>query len=186
MPAYHLPRPLTLCLSLIAFCLAVSPARAAQAPDPAKAQAQSAYIAAFRTPAHVARSTPEVFHGAVDSVLDLFKSKNVVLASDPSRPMIQTEETMPRETLLNLARDAGGAYLLVLTVDRPAISWLKISIQCFSVSGQPLWEEHASYGGGLSGGKALADVLKKLERQLAPRFGQPGLPTGVGSPPQNE
>jgi hypothetical protein len=184
MPAYRLPRLLMLCLSLIVFHLAVPPARAAQAPDPARAQAQTAYIAAFRTPAHVTRSSPEVFHGAVDSLLDLFKSKNVILASDPARPMIQTEETMPRETLLNLAKDAGAAYLLVLTVDRPAVSWLKISIQCFSVSGASLWEEHASYGGGLSGGKALADVLKKLERQLAPRFGQPGLPTGVGSTPQ--
>ena len=140
-----------LCLALFLSLLPVSLARAAQAPNATQTHAsESSYIAAFRTPAHVTRSAPEVFHDAVDNVLDLLKSKNVALAADPSRPMIRTEETMPRETLLNAAKDSGATYLLVLTVDRPLTSWLKISIQCFSISGKPLWEEHASYGGGFS------------------------------------
>ncbi len=178
--------PLGICLILLAVPFCVSPGFAAQAPGSSNTQTESAYIAAFRTRGHVNRSSPEVFHRAVDGVLDLLKSKRVVLASDPSRPMIQTQETMPRETLLNLAKDAGANYVLVVTVDRPAVSWLKITIQCFDGSGKPLWEEHASYGGGMTGKKAVDNVLEKLGKQLEPRWGQPGLPVAKGDYPAKE
>jgi hypothetical protein len=167
-----------LMLLVLPFC--VSPEFAAQAPGPPTTRTESAYIAAFRTPAHVNRSSPEVFHGAVDGVLDLLKSKHVVLASDPSRPMIQTQETIPQETLLNLTKDAGANYPLVVTVDRPLGSWLKVTIQCFDSSGKSLWEEHASYTEGMTGKKAVQKVMEKLGRQLEPRLAQPGLPVAKG------
>lgn len=145
----------------------------AQAPQ---SSPNGVYVAALRTPAHVSRSSAEVFHQVVDGVLDQLKSKHVPLAVDPSRPMIQSEEAMPVATLLNAAKDSGAASLLVLTVDRPATSWLKLSVQAYDMSGMPLWEEHASYGGGLNGGKAVQEVTGKISKQLAPRFGKPGLP----------
>jgi hypothetical protein len=166
-------------MSLVLF-LCVSLEFAAQARSSSDIRPEGAYVVAFRTPAHVNRSSPEVFHQAVDGVLDLFKSKHVALMSDPSRPMVQTQETIPQETLLNLTKDAGANYLLVVTVDRPATSWLKVTIQCFDSSGKSLWEEQASYGGGMTGKKAVEKVLEKLSRQLEPRWGQPGLPIAKG------
>jgi hypothetical protein len=170
-------------LAVLALCAAFALAARAEAPSGLGNAGEAVYVAAFRTPAHVNRSTPEVFHHVVDAVLDLLKSQRVPLASDPSRPMIQTAETMPVATLLNAAKDAGAAYLLVLTVNRPAISWLKVSLQAFDMSGQPLWEEHAAYGAGVNSGKAFQDVMGKISKQLEPRFGKPGLPLAQGDPP---
>jgi hypothetical protein len=150
--------------------------RPPQNPAPPASAPQSVYIAAFRASGHVDRSSPEVFHQAVDGVLEFLKSKNVVLASDPSRPMIQTETTMPRETLLNIARDAGASYLLILTVERPVTSWLKVQFECFDLAGTALWEEHATYGGGINGKNAVPKTLEKIRKQLEARIGQPGLP----------
>ncbi len=169
---FHLAAPFAFALVLCAAGAALARVQSAPAAKPGEA----VYVAALRTPAHVNRSNPEAFHDTVDAVLALLKSKNVAIVADPSRPMIESADAIPVATLLNAARDANATSLLVLTVDRPATSWLKLSIEAYDISGKSLWEEHASYTGGVNSGKAVEDVMAKITRQLAPRFGKPGLP----------
>jgi len=149
----------------------------AQTPDGPRKQTDGSYIAAYRTPAHVRNSNPDVFHAIVDQVVEFLRSKRVVLISDPSRKMIQSEDVISRGTLLNVTRDVGASHLLYLIVDRPTTQWAKITLQCFDVSGKLIWEESAGSGmGGASGKKGVSRALEKLEKQLVPRMGQPGLP----------
>ena len=49
-------------------------------------------------------------------------------------------------------------------------------MQAYDLAGKPLWEEHASYGGGLNGNKAVSEVVEKISKQLEPRLGKPGFP----------
>lgn len=148
----------------------------AQTPDGPRKQSDGSYIAAYRTPAHVRTSKPDVFHGIVDQVVEFLRSNRVVLVSDPSRKMIQSEDVISRETLLNVTKDVGASHLLYLIVDRPTTQWAKITLQCFDVSGKLIWEESAGSGmGGVSGKNGVSRALEKLEKQLRLRFGQPGL-----------
>ena len=107
---------LLLCLPLVTLC---APRAFGQA---SSSTSDAVYIAAFRTPAHVNRSSAQIFRELVDEVLDRLKDKRVPMAKDPSRPMIRSEEAMPVPTLVNAAKDSGASSLLVLTVDRPATS----------------------------------------------------------------
>jgi hypothetical protein len=61
-------------------------------------------------------------------------------------------------------------------VDRPATSWLKVTLQCYDLSGKALWEEHTSSAGGLSGKGAPSKTIENLKKKILPRIGQPGLP----------
>jgi hypothetical protein len=148
----------------------------AQTPDGLPKQTDGSYIAAYRTPAHVRYSKPDVFHGIVDQLVEFLNSHRVVLVSDPARKMIQSEDVMSRETLLNVTKDVGASHLLYLIVDRPTTQWVKITLECFDVSGKLIWEESVGSGmGGVSGQKGVSRTLEKLEKQLMPRMGQPGL-----------
>jgi hypothetical protein len=159
--------------SVLSFCGNLQ----AQTPDGSPKQIDGSYIAAYRTPAHVRNSKPDVFHAIVDQVVEFLRSNRVVMVSDPSRNMIQSEDVISRETLLNVTKDVGASHLLYLIVDRPTTQWAKITLQCFDVSGKLIWEESAGSGmGGVSGKKGVSRALEKLEKQLMPRMGQPGLP----------
>ena len=151
--------------------------------QPVRAQTSSgesaagSYLVCSRTPAHVSRSSADVFHEASDTVKSYLEENHVQLVSDPVRPMIQTEEVFSNDSLLRLAKDAGAMYLLHLLVDRPASQWLKLTVECYDVSGKFLWQEAATSGmGGLNGKNAMAKTMAKLTKQLAPRIGKPGLP----------
>ena len=158
--------------SLLSFC--GNPQ--AQTADGPPRQTDGSYVVAFRTPAHVRNSKPDVFHGIVDQLVEFLRSNRVVLVSDPSRKMIQSQDSISRETLLNVTKDVGASHLLYLIVDRPTTQWVKITLQCFDVSGKLIWEESAGSGmGGVSGKKRVSRTLEKLEKQLMPRMGQPGL-----------
>ena len=141
-----------------------------------KAKAAGVYYIAYRTPAHVTRSSPDVFHGVAADVLDLLKKDDVNVVADPERGTIETNELFSLESLLSLTKNAGATSLLYLTVDRPAVSWLKLTLQCYDLSGKLLWEEHASASGGLSGKSAPSKTVENLKKKLQPRIGQPGLP----------
>ena len=127
-------------LVLLAGVLGLSQPLPAQVAGNSSSQAVGSYFVAYRTPAQLSRSGPEVFHGIADQTLELLKSKHVVLVSDPERPSFQTAELFSLESLLKLAREAGASHLLYLTVDRPAAKWVKITLQCFDFSGKLLWE----------------------------------------------
>jgi hypothetical protein len=142
------------------------------------------YYAAFRTSAHVARSTPEIFHGVSQDLLDYLKSKGVRIVADPERGVLETSDQMSTESMLRLAKFAGASGLLLVTVDRPAAAWLKITVQSFDESGKQLWEENADKKSGLNGKSAPHDVGEKIKSKLAAHIGKEGLPVdsaGSGS-----
>jgi hypothetical protein len=124
----------------------------------------------------VSRSSPDVFHEVANGTLDFLKSNNVNIVADPERGTIQTDELFSVDSLLNLAKNAGATHLLYLTADRPATSWLKITLQCYDLSGKVLWEEYASAASGFSGKGAPTKAIESLKKKLLPRVGQPGLP----------
>lgn len=158
----------------------------AQAAPDSSSPAAGGYFVAYRTPAHVRASGPEVFHGVADEVHDFLKSKNVVLVADPDRPSFQTAELFSLESLLKLAREAGASHLLYLTVDRPASKWVKITLQCYDLSGKLLWEEVTDSGSWTGSKSGLRKALEKLRQKLEPRLGGPGLPVAAPTHPPAE
>jgi len=134
------------------------------------------YYAAFRTSAHIARSSPEIFHGVSQDLLEFLKSKNVRIVADPERGILETSDQMSAESMMRLAKLAGASSLLLVTVDRPAAAWLKITVQSFDESGKQLWEEDADKKSGLNGKSAPHDVGGKIKSKLAGHIGKEGLP----------
>jgi hypothetical protein len=151
-------------------------AASGQAQDPVGAKPEGVYYIAYRTPAHVSRSSPDVFHDVANEMLDFLKKSDVNIVADPERGTIETNELFSLDSLLSLTKNAGATSLLYLTVDRPAASWLKLTFQCYDLSGKILWEEHASAMGGFSGKGAPAKTMENLRKKLSRRIGQPGLP----------
>jgi len=135
------------------------------------------YIAAFRTPKHVMASKPAVFHNAVEEVVRYLGDKKVDLVSDPLRPRIETQDAISIDSLVKITKDARASYLLYIVVDRPVTQWLKVTVQCYDLDQKMLWQESAGYTGALdvNSKKALPEIMKKLDKQLAPRFDHPCL-----------
>jgi hypothetical protein len=174
------PRALVLAIDTI---LVLSFFAAGQTQGSAGTKPDGAYYVAYRTPAHVSRSSPDVFHETANDTLDFLKSNDVNIIADPERGTIQTDELFSLDSLLNLTKNAGATHLLYLTVDRPAASWLRVTLQCYDLSGKVLWEEHASAASGFSGKGAPSKTLASLKKKLLPRVGQPGLPKVQKSTP---
>lgn len=146
-------------------------------PQPSSgAKTDGLYYVAYRTPAHISRSSPDVFHEIANQMLDFLKKSDVNIIADPERGTIKTNELFSMDSLLNLTKDAGASHLLYVTVDRPATSWVKVTLQCYDSSGKLLWEENASAKSGFSGKGAPSKTLESLKKKLLPRIGQPGLP----------
>ncbi len=163
-------KALTICLSLFGVCL-VGPSARAQT----EALPHAVYFAAYRTPAHVRYSKPDVFHEVVAGVIKYLESRHVAIVQDPVRKRIETADLIPIPTLVNIARDAGASSLLLLTVDRPKTKWVKVIAEAYDLSGNLLWKEAVDEGGGLSGKGGVAKALAKLQKRLEPRLGRPGL-----------
>lgn len=128
MSCCEAPRALVLAVDTI---LLLSFFAAGQTPDPAGSKKDGAYYFAYRTPAHVSRSSPDVFHETTKDTLDFLKSNDVNIIADPERGTIETDELFSLDSLLILTKNAGATHLLYLTVDRPATSWLKLTLQCY-------------------------------------------------------
>jgi len=139
--------------------------------------ANGSYVAAFRTSKHVSASKPEVFHDAVGEIVRYLDEKKVDLVSDPLRPRIETQDAISIESLAKIAKQAGASYLLYIIVDRPVTQWLKVTVQCYDLDQKMLWQESAGYTGALdvNSKKALPEIIKKLDKQFAPRLEHPGL-----------
>jgi outer membrane biosynthesis protein TonB len=135
------------------------------------------YFFASRTSAHAKRSSSEVFQGVVSELDGFLKENNVVVREDPIRKRHTSEAEFPKEILLKDAGDSGAAYVLYLTVDRPVSQWVKLTAQCFAMSGELLWEENAGSGmGGINGAGGVKSALEKLRRQFNPRIGKTCFP----------
>ena len=139
------------------------------------------FLAALRTQNHIARSSVDKFNEAVDGIEQFFTSNNVVLREDPVRGKFRLESTMSRENLIHVAEDADANLVLQLTVDRPATSWIELTIQCFDLQGKQLWEERAAGANQFSSSGHVQKAVKKLTSRLEPKLGTECLPQSAAS-----
>ena len=152
--------------------MAQEPSPAAQSPS----ALSGAYVIYFRTQAHVKYSQPEVFDGVIAAFNDYLNSQKVVVIADPERGVIRTHDTMSPQSMANLAKDATADSVLLVSVDRPIAAWIKLTVQAYDLGGTKLWEESASYGGGLSGKSAINKTMEKLQPKLNAHLAKAGLP----------
>jgi hypothetical protein len=82
---------------------------------------------------------------------------------------------LPLSAVQEMARNVNATYLLYVVVDRPVMKWLKLTVECYNASGQPLWAEEASAAKEFSRGKGERDTLQHLHKKLDARIGQRGL-----------
>lgn len=167
----NIPCLLALLLAIVLGYSANGPAQ----PESAGPQPAAVYFAAYRTPRHMRYSKPDVFHQAVEDVVEYLQTNRVRMAEDPVRKRIETSDFIPVPTLANIARDAGASSLLLLTVDRPLSKWVKFDLEAYDLSGKQLWKESVSEGGGFGGKGGVEKALGKLRKRLAPHLGQRGL-----------
>ena len=157
--------------------VAENPSQPAEKPLPSG----GAFFAALRTQNHIARSDSNKFNEAVDGIEQFLTSNKVVLREDPLRGKFRLESTMSKENLIHVAEDAGASYVLQLTVDRPATSWIELTMQCFDLQGKQLWEERASGANQFSSSGHVQKAVKKLTSRLAPKLGSECLPQSEGA-----
>lgn len=140
------------------------------------APAGGVYFIAFRTPAHVRSSSPEVFHAAAADLRKLLSDAGVPIVEDKERGFIENESPMSLENMTRLAGESGAGTLLFLTVDRPLTRWIKLVLVAYDLDGNRLWEEKADSGmGGMSGTSGYRKCFEKMGKALVSRIGGPGL-----------
>lgn len=104
-------------------------------------------VFAYRTPAHVRYSKPEVFTGVVDDLMLFLKSNQIPLVNDLIHKPVESEQAASTYTLVTYLHQIGARRLLYLTVDRPPFSaWVKLTLRCYDPEGKLLWEETVSSG----------------------------------------
>lgn len=144
---------------------------------------EGAYLYIYRAPAHISRSSPAVFYQASTAISEYLAKQHVVISRieevDPSASTLPGENRIVRASsvpdLLKKAQVAGAAYVLVVSVDRPFTSWIKLTVQCLDLSGAVLWQETASNATAMTGNGALRSALRQFTDRVAVRIGQPGL-----------
>ena len=139
------------------------------------------FLAALRTQNHIGRSSSDKFNEAVDGVEQFLAFNKVVLREDPLRTKFRLEGTMSKENLIHVAEDAGASLVLQLTVDRPAMAWIELTMQCFDLQGKQLWEEHGSGANQFTSSGHVQKAVKKLTSRLATRLGTECLPQSESS-----
>jgi hypothetical protein len=146
-------------------------------------QSGGTFFAALRTQNHIARSDSNKFNETVDGVEQFLTFNKVVLREDPVRTKFRLESTMSKENLIHVAEDAGASYVLQLTVDRPATSWIELTMQCFDLQGKQLWEERGSGANQFSSSGHVQKAVKKLTSRVAPKLGSDCLSQSEGTKP---
>jgi hypothetical protein len=166
---------------LLTILLAVPPVfDQEQAVDGSTAGAKGVYMIAFRTPAHVLTSSPEVFHTAAADVRKILADGNVLIIEDKERGFIENESQMSVESMTKLASEAGAGSLLFVTVDRPSTKWIKLVLQAYDLDAKLLWAETVDSGmSAMSGASGYKKCFEKLNKRLPARIGGPGLPVGA-------
>jgi hypothetical protein len=118
-------------------------------------------------------STPEVFREVVNDIQGYLKDGGVSTISREDD--LSSGVELPVFAVQEMAHASNADYLLYVAVDRPAMKWLKVTVECYDESGRHIWTEESSAGMELSGGKGERDALKRLHTKLDQRLGQPGL-----------
>jgi len=138
---------------------------------------EGVYVIAFRTPAHVRSSSPEIFHTAAADLRKILSDGKVMIVEDKERGFIENESQMSVESMAKLAAEAGAGSLLFVTVDRPATKWIKLVLRLYALNGKLLWEDSVDSGmSAMSGGAGYKKCFEKLNKLLVARIGGPGLP----------
>lgn len=164
---------LILC-SLIAVCFAMSQEGARSGVVP---PSKNVFVIGYRTAAHVRASSPDVFHQAMADVRRLLTDHKVAIVKDPERGWIENESPMSIENMTKLAKEAGADSLLLLTVDRPASKWIKVTVDAYDLKGIHLWQENVDSGmSPMNGTSGYKKCFEKLGKTLPARIGGPGLP----------
>jgi hypothetical protein len=154
-----------------------------QEPSPSAAGMQQVKVFVFvqRTDRHGKYSSSEVFHNAMNDLLEYLKGNDVAIAVDEFGGRTYAESATPMETVFNIARDAKASNVLYVMVDRPKAKWIQITAQCYDMSGNQVWKEEASNGNGdMGGGQGLKTAEKRMREKLNQHVGKEGLPV-VGS-----
>jgi hypothetical protein len=140
------------------------------------------YLYIYRTSAHIHRSSSLVCEEVKDRLSDYLSDHQIELRRIESSECSSLPEeaqavatAMQMSETLQRARAVHASYVLLLILDRPVMAWLKLTLQCFDLSGTELWKEVASNGSALTGGVGLDSALKRMEERLGLRIGQPGL-----------
>jgi serine protease Do len=128
-------------------------------------------VFAYRTPAHVKLSKPEVFTGIVDDLMLFLKSSDVRLVNDLIHRPVESEQAASTYTLVTYLRQIGASRLLHLSVDRPFSAWVKLTLRCYDPDGKLLWEEivsgAANWGREHTGvSRATAELHKRLANRI--------------------
>ena len=176
--------PKSLIFLILAIVLTSLPSAVAQAPQSSTLQTvvnegktqAATFVFLQRTKGHVKYSKPDVFHNVLDDMQTYLNSHHVAMTVDEFGGRSHSEDEMTFSSVLTIARDSHADYLLYVLVDRPITKWIKITVQCFDISGKQLWQEESSSGGGMSGGHGLRVTFDRLHDKLDKRLGQPGLP----------
>ena len=149
-------------------------------PNPSAPASRGVYVLAFRTPAHVRSSSPEVFHSAAADIRKELTDNGVALVQDKERGFIENESQMSVASMAALAKESGAGSLLFITVDRPTSKWIKLILRAYDLDGNPLWEESVDSGmSAMSGASGYKKCFEKLNKVLSKRIGGPGLPAGA-------
>jgi hypothetical protein len=165
-------------LWIVAVFCAVSLGETGNAQEPA---VRGVYIIAYRSPAHVRSSSPEVFHTAASDIRKALSDKGVRIVEDPERGFIENESKMSIESMSLLAKESGAGSLLFVTVDRPTTKWIKLVLRAYDLDGNLLWEDSMDSGmSAMSGGTGYKKCFEKLEKVLSKRIGGPGMPANAG------
>jgi hypothetical protein len=157
-----------------------SPVNAAAEP----AVTKGAYVYISRTPAHVRISSSTVFEQVRDAIVaDLDAQHVAVLKVEDDDPayVLATENVKVLHSdimsdVLVRARAAGASHVLVFLVDRPAMHWVGVKMECVDLSGQSLWQDTVTSASSTwTSGGGLRQVVREMQKQLAARMGQPGM-----------
>jgi hypothetical protein len=158
--------------ALVAFVLLLSATNMCSAQS---SQPDYTFVFFQRSSAHGNRSSSEVFEQVRDDVLSWLAVHHVEVVGDSFAGKTWSEDFVPLQTVQRIALDNHAASVLHVTVDRPVMSWVKITVRCYDASGNLLWQKDVSNSTAVAGSPALRKTLVKLHAVLEQHLNQPGL-----------
>ena len=118
-----------------------------------------------------------MFQQIVDDLLLYLRSSRVAVLNDgPLRAAPSTTAAFSTYNLVTTAQQAGASSVFVVTVDRPVLQWVKITVDTYGVDGKKVWSEVAQEGGGMTSGGKIEKALETLKTKLNLRLGTDVLP----------
>ncbi len=162
-------------ISSLILTLAAQALVAWQAEAPGNSPTAETIFVAIRTSDHMKRSSIDKFDQAVDGVEAYLRNHEVALREDPLRKQVRIEGEVRRDALTRIARDAGADQVLELVVNRPRMSWMELTLRCWTLGGQALWEVRAAASSQITSKDHVQKSISGLTKKLDPRLNGPCL-----------